>query len=150
MVRSDGGDEVWHLTHDVTPMQQTALALMERRPQIEAALAHADGTMDFWDVVDRVEREQMQFWPLPHGVVLTEIIAYPQGKSLHIALAGGHMGEIEAAAPYILRWGALMGCDKAHLLGRPGWKRSFLTKTGWQVSEKVLLTKELSLTEGEK
>jgi hypothetical protein len=91
-----------------------------------------------------VARGSAVFWPLSRdSVVITEIVQHPRKKVLHIFLAAGKMQDIERAAPAILSWGKIMGCEAASLVGRPGWLRSFLMKTGWSNTRWVTLTKEL-------
>lgn len=129
----------------MTAVEEYAKDLMRCRPYIEAALEYADGVMDWWDLVTKIERGEAQFWPGPASAVITEIIVWPSTeKSLHIMLAGGKMGEISAMQNAILKWGTTMGCRRAHLTGRKGWARSFLTKTGWKIEPKVILSKDLT------
>lgn len=114
------------------------------RPHIEAALAYGDGTRTYDDVAEMVAAGHAVFWPGPASCVVTETIIEPRAKTLHIFLAGGCMSEIEIMAPHILAWGKSEGCTLATLLGRPGWKRSFLTRTGWNVvADLVSMSKPL-------
>jgi len=91
-----------------------------------------------------VARNECVFWPLSKdSVVITEIVQHPRKRVLHIFLAAGKMNDIERAAPAILSWGKIMGCEAASLVGRRGWLRSFLLKTNWRDTRWVTLTKDL-------
>lgn len=105
--------------------------LADYRAEIEAALVYAGGSHVFEDVVAGVERGDMQFWPGPHSVIITEIADTPQQRVLHFFLAAGVMAEIEAMYDGILTWGRERGCVKATMIGRRGWERSFITRRGW-------------------
>lgn len=106
------------------------------RDYIENALAYAGGSHTFKDVCDAVAEGRMQFWPGEHAVVITEIIAYPQHRTLNFFLAGGSSGsalaELEAMEPGILEWGRAQGCTQAVFTGRKGWERTFLVRSGWE------------------
>lgn len=115
------------------------------RSHIEAALQYSGGTHTFEDIVEGVERGELQFWPGPDSVIVTEIAQYPRRKALHFFLAGGHLPELEAMTPEILAWGREQGCNQATLCGRRGWDRTFLTRTGWAVTQElVVLEKSLN------
>lgn len=113
------------------------------RPQLEAALEYADGSHTFEDVARLVAEGNMQFWPGTTSAVVTEIINYPRKKTLNFFLAGGDLAELERMSPIILQWGRSVGCTHAAFCGRPGWERTFLTRTGWQKSNMVVLEKPL-------
>lgn len=118
--------------------------ITEYRELIERALKHDRPTHSFEDVEKAVEEGRALFWPIgEHSVVLTEITEFPRFKCLHIWCAAGRMEDIERAAPVILDYGRHMGCEKATLVGRKGWLRSFLTKTGWTDTELVTMSKDL-------
>lgn len=101
------------------------------RSYIKAALEHSHGSHTFEDVVDAVAAGQLQFWPGKESVILTELIAYPQYKQLHFFVAGGNLAELMAMVPLVEEWGKSQGCTRASLVGRKGWERTFLSRTGW-------------------
>jgi hypothetical protein len=114
------------------------------RAQIERALKHSGGTHVFEDVEVMVDEGSAIFWPLsPESVVITEIVQHPRKRVLHIFLAAGKMEDIERAAPAILAYGKHRGCEAASLVGRRGWLRSFLTRSGWTDTRWATLTKRL-------
>jgi hypothetical protein len=122
---------------------ENSLALNRFRKQVEAALEYAGESHRFEDVVEQVAAGQLQFWPGPASLIVTEIIEHPRNKVLHFFLAAGIQSELAAMAPLILEWGKLKGCSKAAMLGRKGWQRSFLADTGWITSDLVIMEKPL-------
>lgn len=117
--------------------------IRDYRPYIQAALEYGGMSHTFEDVCEMVSSEKAQFWPMPHSAIVTEIIEHPREKILHFFLAGGNLAELEAMTPVILDWGKSIGCTRASLIGRKGWERTFLTRTGWE-SGLVVLEKSLS------
>lgn len=113
------------------------------RRQIEAALKYTHGSHTFDDVCELVAQGKLQFWPGPHSVIMTEILQFPRYRAVNFFLAGGVMEELMAMEPRVLDWAKTQGCTRAVLSGRKGWERSFLTRTGWEVQELVVLEKSL-------
>jgi hypothetical protein len=115
----------------------------EDRALLERALA-LEASYSFEDVKQGVEHGLFQYWPLPHSVVITQLIQFPQKTVFFIFLAAGEMREIEAASAEILAWGKEKGATEARITGRPGWARSYLVKKdGWAVAPFIQLTKDL-------
>lgn len=92
---------------------------------IQAALDRDVGTHTINDVWAAIDRGDAQLWPLPNGVMVTDIEIYPQKKALRGWLAGGDLQEIVASEPNIANWAKKQGCDLILIAGRPGWARSF-------------------------
>jgi hypothetical protein len=90
-----------------------------------------------------VVRGEAHFWPGGGSCVVTEIIVQPGKRYLNFFLAAGRLEELEAMTPIILEWGKANGCTHALLTGRPGWERTFLTKTGWTKSNYVIMERGL-------
>jgi hypothetical protein len=102
------------------------------RAYIEGALAYTQGSHTFEDVADAVAAGQMQAWVGATSVIITEIIEYPRYRVLNFFLAGGNRPELEQMYPEVEAFGRRMGCDRAGMLARKGWERTFLTqKEGW-------------------
>lgn len=118
------------------------LDLRGARPHIEAALSFSGGTHTYDDVVKGVQSGKFVFWPGPNSAIITEIIEYPQKRTLHFFLAGGNTAELEVMLPAIMDWGREQGCQSASLTGRKGWERSFLKREGWS-KKLIVMTKEL-------
>lgn len=113
------------------------------RALIESALVYNGNTHRFEDVVAEVAAGTAQFWPAPNSCIVTQIDTQPARKILVFWLAAGNSVELKAMEPLIVAWGQEEGCTLARMVGRKGWKRSFLTDVGWQDTEYVILQKEL-------
>lgn len=113
------------------------------RPQIEAALAYAGGSHTFDDIAAGVRQGKMQFWPGVASAIVTEIVEYPRHRELFFFLAGGNLEELEAMTPGILEWGKTQGCAHAAFIGRRGWAKTFLSRTGWSDQKLAVFTKAL-------
>lgn len=124
-------------------MQNKALEdeLVRCKKWIKAALRYSGGTHTYEDVADNIRSGKQQLWPAEQSCVVTEIIAYPRKKTIHIFLAGGNMDEIHSMQPDVMAWAKHYGCEKMTMAGRKGWARANL-KIGWKESlvlmEKVI------------
>ena len=116
--------------------------LQRLRHHVEAALEYSGGTHNFEDIIEMVEKQQLQLWPAKDSVVLTEIIVYPRLKNLHYFLAGGDLDELSRMRPLIESWGKSLGCTRVTLAGRKGWAKTFLKDEGYSPQWSVL-AKEL-------
>jgi hypothetical protein len=108
------------------------------RHHVEAALEYSGGTHAFDDIVEMVEKQQLQVWPATQSIVLTEIIVYPRLKNLHYFLAGGDLDELSRMRPMIESWGKSLGCTRVSLAGRRGWAKTFLKDEGYSPQWTVL------------
>ena len=111
------------------------------RHHVEAALEYSGGTHRFEDVLEMVEKNQLQVWPATQSIVLTEIIVYPRLKNLHYFLAGGDLDELSRMRPMIESWGKSVGCTRVSLAGRRGWAKTFLKDEGYSPQWTVLAKK---------
>lgn len=111
------------------------------RQHVEAALEYSGGTHRFEDVLEMVEKNQLQVWPATQSIVLTEIIVYPRLKNLHYFLAGGDLDELSRMRPMIESWGKSLGCTRVSLAGRRGWAKTFLKDEGYSPQWTVLAKK---------
>jgi hypothetical protein len=118
--------------------------LSDYRPQIEAALAYEGGAHTYDDIVRGVENGAMRAWYGPHSIVITQVDEQPHQTALHFFLAGGVMAELEAMTDGILRWGDDQGCTVARFIGRRGWTRSFLARTGWKDTGLVIMERAIN------
>ena len=57
------------------------------------ALEYGNETHSLEDVAMALKRDELQLWPGINTAVVTEIITYPQKKSIHVFLAAGDMNE---------------------------------------------------------
>lgn len=130
--------------NDGTPARVPPVTLEDYRKQIDAALGYAGGTHTFEDVAALVKSGEVQAWYAPQSVLITELVEYPRLKMCNVFLAGGDLKEIEAMTPDVERWAIAQGCTRAQLIGRRGWSKTFLTRTGWVLSPLEILQKELT------
>lgn len=93
------------------------------RHLLEAALAHEGVGRSVEDVLERIKSGDAQMWAGKAAFHITEIIIYPNRKTLHVWLSGGDMGELIEMAPKLMAWGKSMGCSHASIEGRAGWER---------------------------
>ena len=126
-----------------TPTLDKLRDITRWKSYIERALAYGDGSRTYDDVAEMVAAGRALLWPGPASCVITETILEPRSKSLHFFLAAGEMRELEIMAPHILAWGKSEGCTTASLIGRKGWTRSFLARTGWRQLPLVIMQKDL-------
>ena len=109
---------------------------------IMAALAYANNSHTFDDVVSQVLSGQLHFYPLPNSYVIMERQTYPQHKVYHCFLAGGDKTEIQDAQPMLMENAKHLECKYVTVVGREGWARE-LRKHGWKHQYSVL-SKEVS------
>lgn len=94
------------------------------------ALSYA-GTHRIEDIELGVAEGRFQSWPGEDSCIITELLQTPLRKTLHFFLAEGNLVELKAMLPGILAWARQQGCTHASLLGRDGWKRSFVRDYGF-------------------
>lgn len=117
----------------------------EYHPLIESALAYAGGTHTVADVERLVDEGKCQFWPGHGACVVTEIDTYPQRKVLHFFLAAGNSPALEAMQDGIIAWGREQGCTLARFVGRRGWERTFMARTGWANTKFIIMERPIDV-----
>lgn len=128
---------------DLLAARNFDLALLPYKAHLEAALAYADMSHTFEDVVALVASGAAHAWPGPASIIVTEIVTFPRWSLVNFFLAAGRMTELEAMTPHILAWAKTQGCTKATLVGRKGWARSFLTDDAWVTKPHVIMERAL-------
>lgn len=108
---------------------------------IEAALEHDNGGYLYEDVERLVAEGEFQLWPGAHSVIITQIINFPRKRIAHVFLAAGNLAEIERMTPALEAWSKEKGCVGVEMIGRRGWERTFLSRSGYK-SQAVLYTKD--------
>ena len=91
---------------------------------IEDALEYAQFSHTLEDVLRVVLAGDAQFWPESNAALITEIIDYPQRRTLRFWLAGGDLEtprDLEVAA---IEWSKNWGCSASEIVGRRGWVRA--------------------------
>lgn len=107
------------------------------REWIEDALQYSGGTHTFEDVAERILDGRLQLWPADRGCAVTELVCFPQKKTLHVFLAGGEMDQIIDMIDSAVAWGKQQGCTGMTIAGRRGWER-VLAKYGYKPVMTVL------------
>lgn len=103
------------------------------KPFIQNALKYGDNKYTLDSVKKALISRDMQLWLIYlnaniKGIVVTEIIQYPNKKYLTIVLLSGV--EFDAWAYHwstIKEWAIGEGCEAVQVFGRPGWERKLKT-----------------------
>ncbi len=66
---------------------------------------------------------QAMIWPGDAAAMVTSLEEGPEGRFLHVWLAGGDLDGVMALKPGVEAWGRAMGCKFVNINGRPGWAR---------------------------
>jgi len=119
-----------------TPLE----AMLPYRKMLVEALNHSGGSHTFQNIVDAVQNEVMQFWPMEKSCLGTEVINYPNLKTLHIFLAGGDLEEIKSIDSTLEFLCQEIGADYISLSGRRGWIKA-LADIGYELSHVTLAKK---------
>lgn len=97
------------------------------KPLLHQAEKHGDGMYDASDVYHLIKRHQMWLWVVGtpiRGIIVTEIVRFPQDKRLLIfAVAGVRPDDWRGILAKIEAYGRDTGCSSVYLWGREGWKR---------------------------
>jgi hypothetical protein len=92
-------------------------------PFLEPAIEMMDGLHCGASVLGMILERRAELWPGKASAIVTELVDYPHGRSLHFWLAGGDLEELKTMEPEILAWGRARGCSHATISGRRGWLR---------------------------
>jgi len=93
-------------------------------PFIEAALEHAHGSHKMGDVFGSIVKGDAQFWFSEDAGLVTEIIEYPQRRTLRFWLAGGNLSTLKQMEADAIEWSKDWGCTACEIIGRRGWVRA--------------------------
>lgn len=115
--------------------------LVEQIDRLEEAIGR-DGCHTLGDVLDMIQRGDVQLWETKGAVLVTEIHRYPRSSVLHFWLAAGELDEVVALSHVAMAWGREQGCQRATLAGRRGWERA-LAGEGWS-AEATLMGRTLN------
>lgn len=75
------------------------------------------------DVFYAIARGDAQLWTGQKSACVTEIVTYPNFKSIRFWLAGGNLEELKEMEQPICEWAKSIGCKNAQIIGRKGWSR---------------------------
>ena len=87
------------------------------------ALEYAHNSHTYEQVIEGVIKGDAQFWALSDSAVVTEIVTYPQKRTLRFWLAGGNLNTLLSAEPKILEWSRTYKCVAVEIIGRKGWEK---------------------------
>ena len=93
------------------------------RKWIVDALRYAHNSHTYEQVIDIVKRGDAQLWALKDSAIVTEIIDYPQRRTLRFWLAGGNLKTLLEVEPKIRKWSILYRCRAVEIIGRKGWEK---------------------------
>ena len=91
---------------------------------IEDALEHAHGSHKIGDVFGTVLKGDAQFWHSEDAGLVTEIIDYPQRRTLRFWLAGGNLETLKEMEADAIAWSKTWDCTACEIIGRRGWVRA--------------------------
>jgi hypothetical protein len=101
-------------------------------PFAEKAAEYTYGRYTTNNIYERAKDESYQMWvayedDIFKGVVITEVVTYPQRKLLSMHFCGGiQLKEWKSPMLKLLQLFARdMGCDGIESVGRPGWEKVF-------------------------
>lgn len=106
--------------------------------KLERALELDGGKHTVQDVADMIERGDAKLWVNGDSLVITQVVSYPQDRTLNFWIASGDLDEVRAMLPQIYEYGYAMGCSHAETTCRRGWAR-VMANDGWQEAKKLVV-----------
>ena len=101
----------------------------EVAPLLNTVREHTEGELETDDFLEPLTHGDMQLWiatedSTVHGVMVTQLIPYPQKKILRvISLAGDNFEELREFQEMIEVFAVKTGCTALEMWGRKGWKK---------------------------
>ena len=98
-------------------------------PLLERTKEHSEGELETDDFLEPLTHGDMQLWiategSTVHGVMVTQLVPYPQKKILRIiSLAGDNFEELRGFQEMIEAFAVKTGCTALEMWGRKGWKK---------------------------
>jgi len=94
-------------------------------PRLESALLRAGNSHTWADVVARIAAGHAQYWQSHdgRGALVTELLNFPQCKTVNYWLAAGDLRACMGMVPDIEAWARSQGAVRAIGMGRPGFAR---------------------------
>ena len=114
--------------HIVQP-EDVAYIWEEVAPLLDRVKEHSEGELETDDFLEPLTHGDMQLWiategSTVHGVMVTQLIPYPQKKILRIiSLAGDNFEELRGFQEMIEAFAVKTGCTALEMWGRKGWKK---------------------------
>ena len=101
----------------------------EVAPLLHTVREHTEGELETDDFLEPLTHGDMQLWiategSTVHGVMVTQLVTYPQKKILRIiSLAGDNFEELREFQEMIEAFAVKTGCTALEMWGRKGWKK---------------------------
>ena len=92
------------------------------------------------ELIEEIAAGRAQLWPGETAAMVTQCLDGPEGRFLHVWLAGGSLEGVMALKPGVEAWGRAMGCAEVTINGRSGWAR-ILKADGFRMVEGELRKK---------
>ena len=125
--------------------EDVAYVWEEVAPLLDTVKEHTEGELETDDFLEPLTHGDMQLWiategSTVHGVMVTQLIPYPQKKILRIiSLAGDNFEELREFQEMIEAFAVKTGCTALEMWGRKGWKKLL---PDWE-SNYIVYTKDL-------
>lgn len=93
-------------------------------PWLEPALKRGgQGRPDRAALLAVLHANQATLWPGDDGAMVTQLVVTPEGRFLHVWLAGGSLEALMGLRPGVEAWGRAQGAEYVSIHGRQGWAR---------------------------
>ena len=109
--------------------EDVAYVWEEVAPLLDTVKEHTEGELETDDFLEPLTHGDMQLWIATegskvHGVMVTQLIPYPQKKILRvISLAGDNFEELREFQEMIEAFAVKAGSTALEMWGRKGWKK---------------------------
>ena len=109
--------------------EDVAYVWEEVAPLLDTVKEHTEGELETDDFLEPLTHGDMQLWiategSTVHGVMVTQLIPYPQKKILRIiSLAGDNFEELRDFQEMIEAFAVKTGCTALEMWGRKGGKK---------------------------
>ena len=109
--------------------EDVAYVWEEVAPLLDTVKEHTEGELETDDFLEPLTHGDMQLWVATegstvHGVMVTQLLPYPQKKILRIiSLAGDNFEELRGFQEMIEAFAVKTGCTALEMWGRKGWKK---------------------------
>ena len=97
---------------------------------LKPAIDLNNGLYESEDILRSLVSGEYHLFTADKSALVTSLQSFPRKSVLHVFLAGGDLLELEELYKEVEQFAHYMNCSAITLLGRFGWKKSFLTKYG--------------------
>ena len=109
---------------------------------LKPAIDLNNGLYESEDILRSLIAGEYHLFTSDNSALVVTVMPYPRKTVLHIFLAGGNLEELEELYKETEQFAKYMNCSSITLMGRFGWRRSFLTEYGMK-STCLQMSKEL-------